>query len=123
MGFKNLRINISLRVLVLLLAMMGIAYLYYALADHTNALLLSLTLPVQVYFLLKVLDKTNHEISNFLSSIRYDDFTTTYPTKGRGKSMNELYTQFNIVIESFGKSELKKKLIIIISELSFSMLA
>lgn len=64
---------------------------------------------IEVYFLLRVLDKTNREISTFLSSIRYDDFTTTYPTKGRGKSMNELYNEFNNVIRKFREIRAEKE--------------
>lgn len=109
MGFKNLRLNIITRIVLLLLTMMAMAYAYYRQEDDTNAILLGIFAIVQVVFLLKVLDKTNREISNFLSSIRYDDFTTTYPTKGRGKSMNELYNEFNSVIRKFREIRAEKE--------------
>jgi len=109
MGFKNLRLNIVIRIGLLLLTMIGIAHTYYQLDQVTNTVYLSIFALIQVYFLLKVLDKTNREISNFLSSIRYDDFTTTYPTKGRGKSMNELYQEFNNVIRKFREIRAEKE--------------
>jgi two-component system nitrogen regulation sensor histidine kinase NtrY len=109
MGFKNLRINIVIRIGLILLTIMGVAFYYYEGESISNAVILGIALLVQVLFLLKVLDKTNREISTFLSSIRYDDFTTTYPTKGRGKSMNELYTEFNKVIKKFREIRAEKE--------------
>lgn len=109
MGFKNLRLNIIIRIVLLLLTIMAVAYAYYQVENNTNAFLLGTLVIVQVFFLLRVLDKTNREISTFLSSIRYDDFTTTYPTKGRGKSMNELYNEFNNVIRKFREIRAEKE--------------
>jgi len=109
MGFKNLRLNIIIRIVFLLLTMMAIGYTYYGQDRSTNAIMLGVLAVVQVSFLIRVLDKTNREISTFLSSIRYDDFTTTYPTKGRGKSMNELYNEFNNVIRKFREIRAEKE--------------
>ena len=69
MGFKNLRLNIIARIALLLLTMIGIAHTYYRLDQVSSSIYLGLFALIQVYFLLKVLDKTNREISNFLSSI------------------------------------------------------
>lgn len=88
---------------------MALSYSIYKTANDTNAILLGVLIVIQLIFLLKVLDKTNREISTFLSSIRYDDFTATYPTKGRGKSMNELYTEFNNVIRKFREIRAEKE--------------
>lgn len=109
MGFKNLRLNIVIRVVVLLLTILALAYSIYKTGNDTNAVMLGILIIVQLVFLLKVLDKTNREIATFLSSIRYDDFTTTYPTKGRGKSMNELYNEFNNVIKKFREIRAEKE--------------
>lgn len=109
MGFKNLRLNIVVRVLVLLLTIFAMAYSIYQSSNETNAIMLGILIVVQLVFLMRVLDRTNREIATFLSSIRYDDFTTTYPTKGRGKSMNELYNEFNNVIRKFREIRAEKE--------------
>lgn len=109
MGFKNLRLNIIIRIGLLTCTLMGMAYAYYSQESNSNTLLLAILAIIQVYFILRVLDTTNREISNFLSSIRYDDFTTTYPNKGRGKSMNELYNEFNNVIRKFREIRAEKE--------------
>ena len=88
---------------------MALSYFIYKTTNNTNAVLLGILIVIQLIFLFKVLDRTNREISNFLSSIRYDDFTTTYPTKGRGKSINELYNEFNNVIRKFREIRAEKE--------------
>ncbi|WP_422009293.1 sensor histidine kinase [Roseivirga pacifica] len=109
MGFKNLRLNIVLRVIGLTISIIALAYVIYSSSNQVNIVFLGILIVVQLALLLRVLDKSNREIANFLSSIRYDDFTTTYPTSGRGKSMNELYNEFNNVIRKFREIRAEKE--------------
>lgn len=109
MGFKNLRLNIVLRVMLLTVSIIALAHVIYSSSNQVNIVFLSILIVAQLILLLRVLDKSNREIANFLSSIRYDDFTTTYPTKGRGKSMNELYVEFNNVIRKFREIRAEKE--------------
>ena len=101
MGFKNLRFSIVTRILLLVATIIAFAYVVFKAPNEVNSVFLGVLIVIQIIFLIRLVDKTNREIANFLSSIRYDDFTTTYPTKGRGKSMNVLYTEFNNVIKKF----------------------
>lgn len=80
---------------------MLLAYVVFKSPNNVNTTFLVIIITVQIYFLVRSIDKTNREIASFLSSIKYDDFTTTYPTRGRGQSMNELYKEFNNVIKKF----------------------
>lgn len=80
---------------------MVLAYVVYEEPNSVNTTFLIILIGFQIYLLVRAVDKTNREIAGFLSAIKYDDFTNTYPTKGRGKSMNELYTEFNNVIRKF----------------------
>lgn len=109
MGFKNFRFHIIARVLALGISMMALSYTIYESGNHAYTIFLTVLIVLQLIFLLKALDKTNREIATFLSSIRYDDFTTTYPTKGRGRSMNELYKEFNNVIRKFREIRAEKE--------------
>ena len=101
MGFKNLRFLLIGRIILLIGSIMLLAYIRYEAPNSVNSTFVILLIAIQIYLLVRSIDKTNREISGFLSSIKYDDFTTTYPTKGRGKSMNELYSEFNNVIKKF----------------------
>lgn len=101
MGFKNLKLIIFFRVILLVASIMLLAYVYFDAPNPVNTFFLVLLIVLQVYLMVRLLDKTNREIAGFLSSIKYDDFTTTYPSKGRGSSMNSLYDEFNKVIRKF----------------------
>ena len=101
MGFKNLKLIVFFRVILLVTSIMLLGYVYYEQPNPVNTFFLVLLIVLQVYLMIRLLDKTNREIAGFLSSIKYDDFTTTYPTKGRGSSMDALYDEFNKVIKKF----------------------
>ncbi|WP_420385716.1 sensor histidine kinase [Roseivirga sp.] len=109
MGFKNLRITVLIRVVLLIGSIFLLAYVYYEQPNNVNAFFVGILIVVQIYFLIRTLDKTNREIASFLSSIKYDDFTTTYPSSGRGRSMNELYNEFNSVIRKFREIRAEKE--------------
>lgn len=109
MGFKNLRITVLIRVILLIGSIFLLAYVYYEQPNSVNAFFVGILIAVQIYFLIRTLDKTNREIASFLSSIKYDDFTTTYPSSGRGRSMNELYNEFNSVIRKFREIRAEKE--------------
>ena len=101
MGFKNLRLIILVRVVLLVGSMLLLSYVVFKAPNPVNTVFLCLFIVLQVYLLVRLLDKTNREIAGFLSSIKYDDFTTAYPTKGQGASMDQLYNEFNNVIKKF----------------------
>lgn len=101
MGFKNLKLVIFFRVILLVASIIVLSYVIYKAPNPVNTVFLIVFILLQVYLLIRLLDRTNREIAGFLSSIKYDDFTTTYPTKGRGSSMDALYAEFNKVIKKF----------------------
>ncbi|GAB5523590.1 MAG: sensor histidine kinase [Roseivirga sp.] len=101
MGFKNLKLVIFFRVILLVASIIVLAYVIFKAPNPVNTVFLVVFILLQIYLLIRLLDRTNREIAGFLSSIKYDDFTTTYPTKGRGSSMDALYAEFNKVIKKF----------------------
>jgi nitrogen fixation/metabolism regulation signal transduction histidine kinase len=109
MSFKNLRINIFVRITFLLATIFLLAYVVFVSINEVNAFFLSLILIAQIYLLVRALDKTNKEIAGFLSSIKYDDFSHTYPTKGNSASMDALYSEFNNVIKKFREIRAEKE--------------
>jgi nitrogen fixation/metabolism regulation signal transduction histidine kinase len=109
MSFKNLRINIYVRITFLLATIFLLTYVVFVAINEVNAFFLSLIVIGQVYLLVRALDKTNKEIAGFLSSIKYDDFSHTYPTKGNSASMDSLYSEFNNVIKKFREIRAEKE--------------
>jgi len=109
MGFKNFRFLLVVRIILVIGTIMLLAYVVFESPNSVNSTFLILVITIQIYFLIRSIDKTNREITSFLSSIKYDDFTTTYPTSGRGQSMNELYNEFNNVIKKFREIRAEKE--------------
>tara|TARA_R110000796_G_scaffold74374_1_gene167228 strand:+ start:191621 stop:192970 length:1350 start_codon:yes stop_codon:yes gene_type:complete len=101
MGFKNLRFLIVARVILLTASALLLANLIYGSQNQVNIFFVSLAIIVQIYLLIRAIEKTNREISGFLNSIKYDDFTATYPTEGHSASVDQLYKEFNNVIRKF----------------------
>ncbi len=55
----------------------------------------------QIVSLINLLENTNREVINFLSSIRYDDFSNAYKLSGKGGTFDELNKEFNSVLLKF----------------------
>lgn len=80
--------------------------MYLALLGYTqdNNLYLVLGLLLVILFLgslLYYIDQTNRDISGFLTSIKYNDFTATATAEHRGKSFGDLYQAFNLINRKF----------------------
>lgn len=106
---KNFRINLIARILLL----SGSLFLLFYVLRETDltATLLILTLLVfyQIYSLIKYIDVTNKEITRFLLSIKYSDFSQTFGMKGLGSSFKDLNNAFNEVIEKFQNTRSEKE--------------
>ena len=108
MDFKNFRFNIIARVLVITLTV----FIFINLLDKGDIIipsLIVLLLMFQIISLIKYLEKTNRELAGFLNSIKYDDFSHTYPTRGNGSSIDMLYKEFNKVMNKFREIRAEKE--------------
>jgi two-component system, NtrC family, nitrogen regulation sensor histidine kinase NtrY len=108
MGFKNFRIHIIVRVILL---MATLFLLFYALTSKlfVAPVIVAVTLIFQVASLIRYLDKTNRELTSFLQSIRFSEFTRTFEIDGMGGSFNELNKAFNEVMQDFQKVRAEKE--------------
>ena len=108
MVFKNYRLNIIVRVILLAAT---IFLLFYTL--KSNLLIAPAIVAVVVIFqigsLIRYLDKTNRELTSFLQSIRFSEFTRSYQIEGMGGTFNELNKAFNEVMQDFQKVRAEKE--------------
>ncbi len=110
MGFKNFKFNIIFRVVLLTLTILLFGRLIYdSDASALTRLLISVVVIVQVISMIYFLDTTNREVVGFLNSIKYDDFSRTYPTKKTGTSIDLLNAEFNKVIKKFREIRAEKE--------------
>jgi len=106
---RYFRINILLRILLLSGTLFLLFYLFQFAELLTTTVILGVFGIVQIYFLFKFVDRTNRDISKFLLSIKYSDFSQTFSDKSKSKSFTELYSSFNEVINKFKKTRAEKE--------------
>jgi two-component system, NtrC family, nitrogen regulation sensor histidine kinase NtrY len=63
----------------------------------------------QVSSLIRYIDKTNRELTSFLESIRFSEFTRTFNIEGMGSSFRELHNAFNEVMNDFQRVRSEKE--------------
>ena len=108
MIFKNFRINIIVRILLLAAS---VFLFFYALNTDFRILpvLIGIVIVFLVFSLIHYVDRTNRDLTSFLESIRFSEFTRSFQIEGMGNSFNELNKAFNDVINDFQKVRSEKE--------------
>lgn len=108
MIFKNFRINIIVRILLLAAA---VFLFFYALNTDFRVvpILVGIIIVALVYSIIRYADRTNRDLTSFLESIRFSEFTRSFQIEGMGSSFNELNRAFNDVINDFQKVRSEKE--------------
>lgn len=96
--FKSLLI---FRVLLLTATLVLLAFLIFTMDFIFVPLAVGLLGIFQVVSLIHFAEKTNRDLSRFLLSIRYDDTSQTFTSRGLGTSFHELKEAFNEVMTKF----------------------
>jgi nitrogen fixation/metabolism regulation signal transduction histidine kinase len=109
MGYSNFKTTIAIRIALLIFTIFLLVNAFYTNSYGLTKVLLFIALGFQVQLLFKYLDKTNQELSGFLNSIKYDDFSHTYTTRKTGTSQDALYQEFNNVIRKFREVRAEKE--------------
>lgn len=100
MVYKNFRLIISGRILLLCGT---IFLLFYVLNEGytITGFLIGFVIVVQLYGLIRYVERTNRDLTSFLESIRFSEFTRSFKVEGMGSSFDELNKAFNSVIKDF----------------------
>lgn len=109
MGFKNFRLNVIVRVSGIIITVFLLVYLIKFSGYLVTSAIVCLLLIYQTLMLIRLMEKTNRELLNFLSSIRYDDFTHAYKLTDKGGSFDQLNEAFNEVIKKFRNIRTEKE--------------
>jgi nitrogen fixation/metabolism regulation signal transduction histidine kinase len=101
MGFDNFRINVVLRVLVLLgtafVMLWGLLNTDWQVTPFVCAALLVLLVLEFIHYV----ELGNRQFANFLSSVSEHDFSTRISAAGKGKSFAQLASAYNLLTEEF----------------------
>ena len=108
MTYKNFRANIIVRIL-LLSASISLFFYTLEVALNVTPILVAVLIILQVYALIRYVDRTNRDLTSFLESIRFSEFTRSFQIEGMGSSFDELNRAFNDVINDFQKVRSEKE--------------
>ena len=109
MTYKNFRLNIIFRVLLLVITIFLLVYVVHSGEYYMTPFLLVLLILLQVFSLINYIEKTNRIVTSFLESIRFSDFSRTFQVEGLGSSFDNLRRAFNKVIEDFQRIRTEKE--------------
>lgn len=109
MTSNNFRFATILRVLVLT----GLITIFLLVVLRTSwivtAVILFFIICIAIYELLRYIEDSNRNFSDFLLSIRSEDFTKQITNDKRGKSFEQLKDAFNTIIEEFHSIRIAKE--------------
>ncbi len=108
MVFKNYRINIIVRV-ILLVVFIFLFFFTLKIKYFIAPVIAGAIIIFQITSLIRYIDKTNRELASFLESIRFSEFTRTFNMEGMGGSFEELDKAFNEVINDFQRVRAEKE--------------
>jgi two-component system, NtrC family, nitrogen regulation sensor histidine kinase NtrY len=109
MGFNRLRVQVVIRILVMLVT---VAF-FVRWTPRTGLLAARLSgagaLLVQIVALLRLIEKPRKELTRFFEAIEYSDFTESFSVSARDKSLEPMRIAFERVIQAFQKTRAEKE--------------
>lgn len=100
---KNFRLQIVIRLLLMLIFTTGTFYLLSETEFYITATTLLVFTALFIIELLHYIERTNRKLGQFLEAIRYADFTSSFAEHGLGKSFESLNRAFNEVLTAFNQ--------------------
>ncbi|MCK5338620.1 MAG: hypothetical protein KAJ50_07405 [Bacteroidales bacterium] len=98
-----------MRLLLLTLSFFLLFYLLDKTRYNVTAVILTAVILIQLIFLIRYVERTNRKLTQFLQSIKYSDFSSSFSDQGLGKSFEDLNRSFMEVIEEFKKYRAEKE--------------
>lgn len=96
----DFRLNIILRVLILLVLVAGLV-LSFEKSFYLTTAFLGALMVILVSNLIYYVSQTNRDLANFFDQVKYNDFTATGSAKHKGESFGELHEGFNMINRKF----------------------
>jgi len=99
--FKSFQNRVIQYLFIILLTMVGMAYISVNEVYNFALMILVPLLIVMVLRLFKLVNKTNTDFVQFLQGIKYDDVEQSFAPNQLGESHRELYDSFNLITDKF----------------------
>jgi len=101
MGFKRFSLMIAIRTAILMLSLILFAYVVIIPGYHAASLLIAILLIAQCIYLYHFISRTNAELTRFLESARYADYSQRFELEGIGAGFGELGSTFSDILKTF----------------------
>lgn len=101
MGFDNFRVNIVIRILILLGNIFILTWGLLNTQWQVTPFVCLVILLLQVAELIHFVERTNRQFTNFLHAISEHDFSTHFTAKGKGESFETLAGAYNQITAEF----------------------
>lgn len=108
MSFRDFRLRILLRLLLITAGIFGVLYFSYVQLNYIRIFFIALFIIFVIIELFHFINKSNKDTSSFLQAIIHNDFTIKYSAEKKGKSFGRLYETFNKVNEKFIEASQKE---------------
>lgn len=109
MVFKGFRIQLIIRVLLLITTFVLGFLVYKDSAYFVSSIILLALFVLQLISLIRYTEQTNRKLTKLFESIRHNDFTNKFTDNELGRSFEELNKEFNLVIDAFNKNKTEKE--------------
>ncbi|MBW6490362.1 MAG: GHKL domain-containing protein [Lentimicrobium sp.] len=128
MGFKNFRIRIILRIILITANLFLLVILIDKEQQWVTLVITGIIVIIQIAGLIRFIERTNRKLTQFLESIRHSDFSTSFYDKDLGKNFEGLNRAFNEVIRELRKNRAEKEenynyLLTVVQHVSIGILA
>ena len=109
MNLKNFRLNIIIRVLLIMVLSLVLAFVLIKTEWLFTPIVIGILLISMATSLTWYVEKTNSDLTQFLLSIKQGSFTNIFKGTGKGSNQAQLSQAFNAVIEEFQKISIEKE--------------
>lgn len=106
---KTFKFKITIRVLLLTATTILLAFLLFKMNFVVVSIAVGLLLFFQVFSLIHFTEKTNKDLSRFFLSIKYDDTSQAFTSRGLGSSFNELKDSFNNIVKKLQETRSERE--------------
>jgi len=106
--FRNFNLNVTVRVLVTGITISLLVIMFHS-GYYATSIVLAVVVAYQLYSLLYYVNKTNRDLSRFLSGIENADFSQTFTSENLGASFDELAGSFSRVVDRFQSIRAEKE--------------
>jgi len=106
---RRFRLQLMIRMAMLGGTMWITVYLFAQTTSYVAGGIMAAVVLSQLVSLFTYVEKTNRDVGRFLRSIRYNDFSQTFASEGRGSSFEELRSAFTEVMDDFRAARSEKE--------------